>query len=445
MAIVGVAAPLRAVSASPGGRMNQLLARYSHWHRLRWQFFWGVVAATVPPIARLILVGPDHVGQGLNATINAFWGGLIAVFLGILLVRNVGRYPGVEKAAAIIPGFSAAFGGLVVMLLMLRLDYSRWVLAGTYGCAITIFYLGYAQVFGRKMLKIGILPVEERSSGLQNIGGVEWIQLTSPDQPITGLDAIAVDLRQDMPVAWERRIADFALAGLPVYHSKHLIESLTGRVELEHLSETSFGTLSPPHAYMFPKHVVDRVAAAVALLILWPALLVVAALIRWDSPGPSIFRQQRIGFRGAPFTVYKFRTMRLDTAANEGTRSAAITRTNDDRITRLGKFLRQTRIDELPQIINVLKGQMSWIGPRPEASVLSSWYESEIPFYRYRHVVRPGITGWAQVMQGHVADVEQVRSKLYYDFYYIKNFSLWIDSLIVFRTLATVLTGFGAK
>nr|WP_254447851.1 sugar transferase [Sphingomonas sp. ID1715] len=196
---------------------------------------------------------------------------------------------------------------------------------------------------------------------------------------------------------------------------------------------------------MVPKHIVDFVTSVLALVLLAPLLVIVAVLIRIDSPGPSIFSQQRVGFRGQPFTVYKFRTMRNRHEADKGGLDAAITRENDDRITRLGRFLRRTRIDELPQIINIVKREMSWIGPRPEAAVLSSWYESEIPFYRYRHIVRPGITGWAQVMQGHVADVEQVRSKLYYDFYYIKNYSLWIDILIVVRTIKTMFSGNGAK
>jgi lipopolysaccharide/colanic/teichoic acid biosynthesis glycosyltransferase len=130
---------------------------------------------------------------------------------------------------------------------------------------------------------------------------------------------------------------------------------------------------------------------------------------------------------------------------SEAVRAAAITAADDERITRLGKILRRLRIDELPQIFNILKGEMSWIGPRPEAQVLSQWYTSEIPFYRYRHVVKPGISGWAQVNQGHVADVNSVYTKLQYDFYYIKYFSPWLDALIFFRTLKTMLTGFGAR
>lgn len=290
-----------------------------------------------------------------------------------------------------------------------------------------------------------MVPLGDGVQSLVAIEGIDWVLIDSPETKIDGVQAIAVDLRIDLPDAWDKRVADFALSDVPVYHSKHLIESLTGRVELEHLSETSYGSLSPPISYMMPKHILDRLAALLALILLAPLLIVVALAVRLDSPGPAIFRQKRIGFRGAPFTVYKFRTMRSRAFDAPLGRDDAITRANDDRITRLGRFLRRSRIDEFPQVINILKGQMSWIGPRPEAAVLSQWYENEIPFYRYRHVVRPGVTGWAQVMQGHVADVGEVRSKLYYDFYYIKNFSLWIDCLIIFRTIVTMMNGFGAK
>lgn len=417
----------------------------SHWQRLRWQLLWGCVAASVPLLVRSLLVATFEIQQGLLATANAFWGAVAAILLGILLIRNLGRYPGVEKASAIIPGFSISFGIMVAVFLMLRFEYSRWGLAGSYFCSILIFYLGYAEVFGRKMLKIGILPLGDEITELTAIEGVDWYKIERPDVTVEGLQAVAVDLRVDLPDVWDKKVADFALSGIPVYHSKHLIESMTGRVELEHLSETSYGTLSPPETYMQAKHLLDRVVALIALIPLAPLLVIVAILVRLDSPGPAIFQQTRIGFQGKPFTVYKFRTMRTRKVDAGGGRDDAITQTNDARITVLGRFLRRSRIDELPQIANILMGQMSWIGPRPEAVVLSEWYEAEIPFYRYRHIVRPGVTGWAQVMQGHVADVGEVQSKLHYDFYYIKNFSLWIDSLIVFRTIWIMFTGFGSK
>jgi lipopolysaccharide/colanic/teichoic acid biosynthesis glycosyltransferase len=154
-----------------------------------------------------------------------------------------------------------------------------------------------------------------------------------------------------------------------------------------------------------------------------------------------LFRQRRVGRAGNFFDMFKFRTM-VHGEANGG-RDEAITADGDTRVTKVGAFLRRSRLDELPQIFNIIAGQMSWIGPRPEAEVLSSWYTGEIPFYRYRHVVRPGISGWAQVNQGHVASVDEVHAKLQYDFYYVKYFSAWLDILITFRTVRTMLTGFG--
>jgi len=126
-------------------------------------------------------------------------------------------------------------------------------------------------------------------------------------------------------------------------------------------------------------------------------------------------------------------------------RDAAITTSQDRRVTRLGRWLRKSRIDELPQIWNIMRGEMGWIGPRPEARVLSEWYEQEIPFYRYRHVVPPGVTGWAQVRQGHIADIDGVRQKLAYDFYYIRHFSFWLDFTIALLTLRTMITGYGHR
>jgi lipopolysaccharide/colanic/teichoic acid biosynthesis glycosyltransferase len=246
-----------------------------------------------------------------------------------------------------------------------------------------------------------------------------------------------------MPDEWEAFLADAALAGRIVYQVKQLSESLTGRVELERLSENSFGSLLPARGYFYMKGLADFLFALLLLPLALPFMALVAIAIRAETKGPAMFRQKRVGHAGQPITVYKFRTMRAVEVEDE--RSAAMTRENDDRITGVGKVLRTLRIDELPQIFNILKWEMSWIGPRPEAEVLSVWYTSEIPFYRYRHVVKPGISGWAQVNQGHVAEVGEVHRKLQYDFYYIKYFSPWLDLLIFFRTIKTMLTGWGAR
>jgi lipopolysaccharide/colanic/teichoic acid biosynthesis glycosyltransferase len=255
--------------------------------------------------------------------------------------------------------------------------------------------------------------------------------------------AIVADFSADLPDEWEAFLADAALAGRIVYQVKQLSESLTGRVELEQLSENSFGSLLPARGYFYFKSLVDFSFALLFLPIALPLMALIAVAIRLDSRGPSLFRQKRVGHAGRLITVYKFRTMQSVDSVDE--RHAAMTRDGDDRVTRVGRVLRKLRIDELPQLFNILKWEMSWIGPRPEAQVLSVWYTSEIPFYRYRHVVKPGISGWAQVNQGHVAEVDEVHRKLQYDFYYIKYFSPWLDVLIFFRTIKTMLTGWGAR
>ena len=138
--------------------------------------------------------------------------------------------------------------------------------------------------------------------------------------------------------------------------------------------------------------------------------------------------------------MLKFRSMRIDMGGKGFTQGK-----DDPRITKVGKFIRKYRIDELPQIFNILIGQMSFIGPRPESLDLSIWYEKDVPFFSYRHVVRPGISGWAQVEQGYAAEVDGMNIKLEYDFYYIKHFSLWLDILITFKTIKTIISGFGAR
>ncbi len=324
-----------------------------------------------------------------------------------------------------------------------RIPYSRPQIIGSFICAVIFYYFAIIRSMHGHKPRIAVVPVGEIQPLLSE-EYADWHILSSPDTPLNGAVAVAANLWADLPDEWDRRLADFALQGIPVYHTKHLVESLTGRVELEHLSENTFGSLSPISAYMTFKRIIDTMMALIMLIVLSPLLLPLAILIRLNSSGPAIFRQQRMGYRGQPFTLYKFRTM-ADALPIKDQRDAAMTKNDDNRITSIGHFLRQSRIDELPQLFNVLRGEMSWIGPRPEAMVLSRWYEQEIPFYRYRHIVRPGITGWAQVSQGHVAEVSEVKNKLHYDFYYIKNYSLWIDILIVFRTIRTMLTGFGAK
>jgi exopolysaccharide biosynthesis polyprenyl glycosylphosphotransferase len=212
-------------------------------------------------------------------------------------------------------------------------------------------------------------------------------------------------------------------------------------VRIDHLAENEVGTLLPSPLYAVCKRLIDILGVLVVAPMILPLMLFTAIAIRLDSPGPALFVQNRVGLGNRDFRIYKFRSMRVDAEA-DGARLAS---DGDDRITRVGAFIRKTRLDELPQIWNVLKGDMSLIGPRPEQRVFVDQFDAEIPFYIYRHVVRPGITGWAQVMQGYAGDADATRVKIQYDFYYIKHFSLWLDILIVFKTVRIVLTGWGAR
>ncbi len=179
-------------------------------------------------------------------------------------------------------------------------------------------------------------------------------------------------------------------------------------------------------------------AAAPVLIVI---CLVVAILIKLDSPGPVIFVQHRIGKGNRVFRMYKFRSMRPQ---EEDQTAPQFADKDAHRITRLGSFIRKFRIDELPQFFNILKGDMSLIGPRPEQPEFVEQFEDQVPYYSYRHIIRPGITGWAQVNHGYATNTESTREKVEHDFYYIKHISPALDFLIVMRTLKTMATGFGA-
>ena len=345
----------------------------------------------------------------------------------------------------ILPAALTGHGVAVVWFVLTRFPYDRVGLAAGFLLHVAWLYVLYIRAERKVRRRIAVVPFGA-TDRLVEIDGVDWHVLKRPRlHDARSCSAIVADFSADLPDEWEAFLADAALAGRIVYQVKQLSESLTGRVELEHLSENSFGSLRPgASAISTCKGLVDFLFALLA-----PAVRAAADGRGRDRDPPRQHRARPCSARSASampagsITVYKFRTMRLVDAADE--RSAAMTSDDDDRITRVGQLLRKLRIDELPQIINILKWEMSWIGPRPEAQVLSLWYTSEIPFYRYRHVVKPGISGWAQVNQGHVAEVDEVHRKLQYDFYYIKYFSPWLDVLIVFRTIKTILTGFGSR
>lgn len=414
--------------------------RKSALYRIRFQLLGGLLFAIgLPSILRGVVDPAALATSNMQVTIVA---ATVAHIIGYFVWRRMGQFPGVASASNILPAFVFGHAAVFLVIFFFRLDYSRFQAAIIFGLC-TVWYFAVAMATLRiQDNRLGVVPIGDFKR-IYRISNINPHRLTL-DTDVSAMRGVIADLQADFPKAWERFITRCALSGVPVYNLKQINESLTGRVEIQRLSENTLGSLDPNQAYLKIKQVIDWLAALTAGILLIPLFLAVAMAIRFETAGPILFRQQRVGYRGNIFTVYKFRSMVVAGGRDAG-REAAITKAGDPRITKVGAFLRKTRIDELPQLINIIRGEMSWIGPRPEALPLSKWHEAKLPFYPYRHIVRPGISGWAQVSQGHVTDDDAVLEKLHYDFYYIKNFSPWLDIVIVLRTIRTMLTGFGAR
>ncbi len=250
------------------------------------------------------------------------------------------------------------------------------------------------------------------------------------------------DRRGTLPV---EELLDLRLGGVKVEEATSWLEKIYGRIEVENLNPSwlifaegfRFSTF-----FRMLRRLLNFSTAFIAVVLSLPLLPFIALAVKLGSPGPALYRQKRVGRGGKHFYCYKFRTMRQDAEADTGATWA----TDDDpRITRVGKFLRASRLDEIPQLWCVLKGDMHFVGPRPERPEFVEWLSQEVPYYGVRHMVRPGITGWAQVQYKYGNTVEDAREKLQYDLFYIKNASIGLDMLIMFETIKIVLLGRGAK
>lgn len=265
-------------------------------------------------------------------------------------------------------------------------------------------------------------------------------RIEEPTESIAGYALILVTFEGPIPAEWTPVLSRALLAGKTVRHIAEYLEEARGIVaiehfELEHLPATGLAS------YRTPKRLFDFLVALLAMpiAILVTALAALGVLITMGWP--VFFVQDRVGLGGVPFRMLKLRTMRQPRPGDSG----AATARGDTRITPYGYWLRRFRIDELPQLINVLIGQMSLIGPRPEQPALADAYVVEVPAFAFRHLVRPGITGWAQVRAGYAADLQETKVKLAYDLFYLKNFTFGLDLQILMRTVWTLLSGGGVR
>ncbi|EGU52106.1 hypothetical protein VIOR3934_06374 [Vibrio orientalis CIP 102891 = ATCC 33934] len=265
-----------------------------------------------------------------------------------------------------------------------------------------------------------------------------------PYTPIMDLsllkNGILVDMQTPFTEKEEGIISDCSIAQIPVYHISRLQERLEHKVSSMHLSDTTVRALQPNSGYFRIKSVLDFVIAILAIIISAPIMVIICVLIKSQGGGLIFFKQTRVGQNNQTFTLYKFRTMRTKAKRN----TAKFASEEPERISKLGRALRHSRLDELPQFWNVLKGDMSIIGPRPEQPSFAKQFAKEIPFYDYRHIVKPGITGWAQVTQGYTDNTESTKEKLAYDFYYLKYLSWQLDFEIYLKTLRVMWIGKGA-
>jgi len=249
------------------------------------------------------------------------------------------------------------------------------------------------------------------------------------------------DRRGRMPI---RELLQAKMSGVRVEDAATMYERLTGKILIDEIKPSwlifSDGFRASRLTRMI-KRVVDLALAAVGLVLASPLVLLTALAVRLESSGPVLYRQERVGENGRVFTLFKFRSMRTD--AENGTPIWA--KENDDRVTRVGRFIRLTRLDELPQLWNVLRGDMSFVGPRPERPFFVEQLAAVIPFYSERHAVKPGVTGWAQVKYQYGSSVEDAMEKLRYDLYYIKHLSIVFDLTIVVDTVKVIILGKGAK
>jgi sugar transferase (PEP-CTERM system associated) len=266
----------------------------------------------------------------------------------------------------------------------------------------------------------------------------EVVQATRPNRLVIGMS----ERRQRMPVA---ELLDLRFAGHIIEEAATTFEQVCGRVCIRELRPSQLiysGELGPRMQTLFLQTVSNRLLSAIGLIATLPIMLLTALAVRLSSPGPVLYRQVRVGLDGELFTLYKFRSMRADAEAQTG---AVWASKDDPRITKIGKIIRKLRFDELPQLVNGLIGNMSIVGPRPERPEFVHSLSEKIPYYRERHCVRPGITGWAQINYKYGDTLEDTITKLEYDLYYIKNMSFRLDTYIVFHTVKAMLLSRGAQ
>ena len=415
---------------------------------LRWSGA-GLAVATLIAAAAQTIYGDV---QAHAITLETTWLCLAACIPATLLVDRFVHTPATEGSIWIVFSTAAVFGILLAFFGVTHALYSRAVLILAFLAESAWLILGVELLIRGRTLRLGVcepavldLLSAARHAIESPVNRMRAELVSSNDlDELAQLDGVVIDRYSTKDESLRRLISALKLGGVRIYSADHVHELLTGRLSLQQTEDSFLDDSSGKVLYGLLKRGLDLAGATVLLVIAIVPMGLIAAAIRSTSPGPALFRQTRVGVHGRQFEMLKFRTMYV--RANE--RDSIEPESTDEsagRVTPLGQLLRKFRFDELPQLINVLQGTMSLIGPRPEWTATAGAFFEDIAHYPYRHLVRPGITGWAQVNQGHVSELADARIKLEFDLYYVKHLSFPLDLVIGIRTVRTVLTGFGAR
>jgi sugar transferase (PEP-CTERM system associated) len=349
--------------------------------------------------------------------------------------------PGSAMAIAVIYGWRILFSSYAIG----RMGGDRLLLVGSSPALAEVsLYIEAHPEMGVKV--IGSLSDEENGmrelAGAKLLGRLEALRdvvaATTPTRIVVGMH----ERRSRMPVA---ELLDLRYSGHLIEEAPTTYERICGRVCTKELRPSQLiysGDFGPRRRMLLYQNFTNIVIATIGILLAAPLMLLTALAVRFTSSGPILYRQTRVGMDGIPFTLYKFRSMCVDAEAGTG---AVWAQKNDPRVTPVGGFIRKIRFDELPQFFNVVRGEMSIVGPRPERPEFVKTLSEKIPYYRQRHAVRPGITGWAQINYKYGDTLEDTIAKLEYDLYYIKNMSWSLDSYIIFHTVKAMLLSRGAQ
>ena len=378
--------------------------------------------------------------------LNTLYWCIFPYIIVVYLTYQSVNLPSTEKRTALIINSALPFLVLVLVLALLQKPYARSAILLAALITTIWFWLASNRAKGFDQLNLIVLDsslihtvrkeISQLKSTTPQLEFIDW-QIGTYDLSL--FDAVLIPPNPNFDSNQKNILAEAKQLHMRIYTTGTLIEMLSGRVSDEVIKNEVWQPDSNP-AYDLVKRIIDLTAVLLTIPMWVPLAIAVALLIKIDDSGSSLFTQLRTGRHGKPFKIYKFRTMR-----QSHEKEPLFAEKNDSRITRVGGFLRKIRLDEIPQLINILRGDMSLIGPRPEQHGFVSTFSKEIPSYPYRHLVRPGLTGWAQVMQGYAASVEDTEIKLSYDLYYVKHYGLALDLVIIAKTIKTILTGFGAR